>query len=264
MSVISRKFADELAEKAMRDAYLEAQTRTKLAQQIRALRVQRGWQQRELGHLMDKPQGNVARLEDREVARYTLTTLFELASAFDVGFIAKFVTYEDFLRDTEDLTEAALKVRSFNRAALNELCADPDASVEFGIWARMLHSDLRPSRNILLDQNVLTGFSEAWLTRDRGAPMTTGLNRLAHNGTDIWSSLFNSTAHQVRLPSPRDEEIARLQHALAESEREKAILQNECAILRDKINTMREPSAQLVNTLRPPALIWQNNSSSLI
>jgi transcriptional regulator with XRE-family HTH domain len=116
--MISRKFADELAEKAMRDAYLEAQTRTKLAQQIRALRVQRGWQQRELGHLMGKPQGNVARLEDREIARYTLTTLFELAAVFDIGFVAKFVTYEDFLRDTDNLNEEALKVRSFNRNAL--------------------------------------------------------------------------------------------------------------------------------------------------
>jgi transcriptional regulator with XRE-family HTH domain len=124
MTVISRKFADELTEKEMRDAYLEEQTRTKLAQQIRVLRVQRDWSQSELGQILDKPQSNIARLEDREIARYTLSTLFELASAFDVGLVVEFVSYDDFLRRTHDLSPQHLQVSSFTRTMIEPLCYD--------------------------------------------------------------------------------------------------------------------------------------------
>ena len=124
MPVISRKFADELTEKEMRDAYLDAQTRTKLALQIRTLRTQREWSQAQVGELMGKPQSNVARLEDREIARYTLSTLLELAAAYDVGLVVEFVSYEEFLRRTNDLRPAKLQVRSFNRTALDPLCQE--------------------------------------------------------------------------------------------------------------------------------------------
>lgn len=126
MNVISRKFADELVNPEMRHAYLEAQTRTKLAHQIRALRQQRGWSQHDLGAMMGKPQSNIARLENPDVARYTLSTLLELAFAFDVGFVAEFMTYEDFLRDTASLDPAKLQVGSFSRDALSALYREPD------------------------------------------------------------------------------------------------------------------------------------------
>ncbi len=126
MSVISSRFADELADKEMRDAYLGAQTRVTIAQQIRALRNQRGWSQAELGERLGKPQGNVARLEDIEIARYTLTTLLELAAAFDVALCARFVSYSDFLEITSDLSPDALAVPSFTRTELDCLCENQD------------------------------------------------------------------------------------------------------------------------------------------
>src|SRR5947209_1369824 len=100
VTMISRKFADELTDKEMRDAYLAAQTRTKIANQIRTLRVQRGWLQADFGERLGKPQANVSRLESREVGKYTLQTLLELASALDVGLSVEFVPYEEFLSRT--------------------------------------------------------------------------------------------------------------------------------------------------------------------
>lgn len=132
MIVISRNFADELTEKDMRDAYLEEQTRTKLAQQIRALQIQRDLSQSKLGQALGKPQSNIARLEDREVARYTLSTLFELASAFDVGLVVEFVPYEEFLWRTHDLSPSHLQVQSFSSAALEPLFNDsPNQATTF-------------------------------------------------------------------------------------------------------------------------------------
>jgi len=122
MSVISRRFADELAEKKMRDAYLSAQTRTKLTNQIHAIRSQRGWSQGEFAKILGKPQSNVSRLENREYGSFTLKTLFELASAFDVGLVVEFVQYDDFLRRTHDLSPSHLQVQNFSKASLEPLC----------------------------------------------------------------------------------------------------------------------------------------------
>lgn len=124
MPVISKKLAEELTEKEMRDAYLDEKTRAKVALQIRTLRSERGWPQAELGQRMGKPQSNIARLEDRDIARYTLTTLLEVASAFDCAVVVEFVRYEDFLRRTHDLTPEALSVPSFSAQALQPLCQD--------------------------------------------------------------------------------------------------------------------------------------------
>jgi len=122
VAVISKRFADELTEKEMRDAYLSAQTRTRLTNQIRAVRNQRGWSQGDFAKILDKPQSNVSRLESRDYGQFTLKTLFELASTFDCGLIVEFVSYEEFIRKTSDLTPTVLLVPPFNRAALEPLC----------------------------------------------------------------------------------------------------------------------------------------------
>ena len=124
MSVISKRFADELDEKEMRDAYLSAQTRTKLINQIRVIRTQRGWSQGEFAEILGKPQSNVSRLENREYGSFTLNTLFELASAFNVGLNVEFVPYENFLLRTRDLSAESLQVSSFSRRALDILTRD--------------------------------------------------------------------------------------------------------------------------------------------
>jgi len=133
VSVISKRLADELAEKKMRDAYLSAQTRTKITNQIRAIRSQRGWSQGEFAKILGKPQSNVSRLENREYGSFTLNTLFELASAFDVGLVVEFAPYESFLLHTRDLSIENLQVSRFSRRALDVLTRDYPTSVEQGM-----------------------------------------------------------------------------------------------------------------------------------
>jgi transcriptional regulator with XRE-family HTH domain len=137
MSVISKKFADELSnDKPMRDAYLEEKTRAKLAVQIKANRVARGLSQVDLGNRMGKTQSNIHRLEDQNIARYTLTTLFQFATEYDCGLIVEFVPYNEFLQKTADLNPSHLQVPSFTPASLTSL------------W----NGD-----NILVDANLLAG-----------------------------------------------------------------------------------------------------------
>jgi transcriptional regulator with XRE-family HTH domain len=106
----------------MRDAYLSAQIRTKLTNQIRAIRNQRGWSQGEFAKKLGKPQSNVSRIENREYGSFTLSTLFTLANTFDCGLVVEFVPYDDFLRRTHDLSLSHLQVQSFSSAALEPLC----------------------------------------------------------------------------------------------------------------------------------------------
>jgi transcriptional regulator with XRE-family HTH domain len=108
----------------MRDAFLSAQTRTKLANQIRTIRSHRGWSQGEFARILGKPQSNVSRMESRDYGNFSLSTLFELAFAFDCGLVVEFVPFADFLVRTHDLSPAALNVQSFDRTALLPLCQD--------------------------------------------------------------------------------------------------------------------------------------------
>jgi transcriptional regulator with XRE-family HTH domain len=131
MSVISKRFADELGEKEMREAYLSAQIRTKLTSQIRTIRSQRGWSQGDFARELGKPQSNVSqRLENREYGQFTLSTLLEIAAAFDVGLVVEFVPYEDFLRRTQDLSATRLQVSAFSRSALEPLCQDVSLPID--------------------------------------------------------------------------------------------------------------------------------------
>ena len=121
MSLISKKFADELNDKDMRDAYLAAQTRTYLAYQIRAIRMQREWSQQDLGRILNKPQSAVSRMEDRAYGKFNIQTLQELAAAFDCGLVVQFVPYADFLKTTSDLSHERLEVPKFAAQSLEPL-----------------------------------------------------------------------------------------------------------------------------------------------
>jgi transcriptional regulator with XRE-family HTH domain len=131
MSLISWKFATELDEKEMRDAYLSAQTRTHLSYQIRTIRSQRGWSQEEFAEKMNTSQSAVSRMEDRQYGKQNLQTLIEVASTFDCGLLVQFVPYDEFIRKTSDLSQEALEIGSFNSASLLPLTEElPTVDVE--------------------------------------------------------------------------------------------------------------------------------------
>lgn len=261
MSVISRRFADELTEKEAREAFLEEQTRVKLAQQIQTLRVQRNWSQSQLGALMKKPQSNIHRLEDKGVARYTLTTLFELAAAFDTALIVKFASFDEFLRDTNDLGPTALQVRSFSREELEALCLDSDVApfdwqlpmtqalslgtaMNSGLAISGGSGLLAPSTQLDLMHGPLMGATSDSLY---------DLTRYPHHAGTVVSGhlLPNNPAHgsrayyQVTFPV-LDEEKEQLRRALAKSEREKKVLQKELTQARRE----RDAALKLANVSR--------------
>ncbi len=104
---------DRFLEKAYRDATVREHTRIGIPYQIRALRQQRGWSQEELGDRSGKPQNVISRLEDPEYGKLSLKTLLEMASAFDVALLVKFVPFSRFRTEFDDLSPANLGALSF-------------------------------------------------------------------------------------------------------------------------------------------------------
>ena len=114
----SEEFLRELGEDDFRRAYLADQVRTNVSFQIKALRDQRGWTQKELAEKADKPANSISRLEDPDYGKVTLTTLLEMADAFDVALLVQFVEHDDWLNRMADVSPTGLRKRSFNLARL--------------------------------------------------------------------------------------------------------------------------------------------------
>ncbi len=104
----------ELRDKEYRDGFVEGHVRTGLAYQIRALREARNWSQEELGKRLGTSQSVVARLENPDYGKFSLTTLLKLASTFDVALDVRFTGFGELLETTRDLSPAALNAPSFD------------------------------------------------------------------------------------------------------------------------------------------------------
>ena len=104
---------ERLGSKAFRDAYVEKHLHTWIAYQIKTIREQRQWSQAELAQRANKPQSVVSRLENPDYGRFTLRTLMDLASAFDVALLVKFVPFSELAGRNLDLSPAAMQVVEF-------------------------------------------------------------------------------------------------------------------------------------------------------
>ncbi len=126
MSLSSRKTTVErlLKSKEYRDAYVLEHIKNGVAFQIRTLREDRDWTQGDLGDAMGKPRNVISRIEDPNYGKTTLTTLREVAAAFDVGLLVKFVPFSRLVREYEDVSPARLSAHSITSteefAALSE------------------------------------------------------------------------------------------------------------------------------------------------
>lgn len=106
---------NRLKKKEFRDAFVHSHLTHGLAHQIRELRIQRGWTQRDLAAKLElKGQSAVARMEDPSYGKLSIATLLKLSSVFDVALSVRFQSYGKFLMEREDVSPAALIAKSFD------------------------------------------------------------------------------------------------------------------------------------------------------
>lgn len=118
IATLSKKLIEKLTRKSYRDEYVAENVKTGIAYQIRALRDQRGWSQKVLATAMDKPQSVVSRMEDPDYGKLTVQSLLEVAAAFDVALLVKFVSLPDMINKTRDVSPKALEAVSFDKTQL--------------------------------------------------------------------------------------------------------------------------------------------------
>jgi transcriptional regulator with XRE-family HTH domain len=115
MSGLLSTIREELVDRDFRESYVAENSRRGLAHQITALREARGWSRAEFARQANRPQGNVLRWEDPNYGKFSLSTLIEIATIFDVGLIAKFVSFEELLASVSDLRPSRLAVLSYDK-----------------------------------------------------------------------------------------------------------------------------------------------------
>jgi len=114
-SPVRLRLREKFCDRGYRNNYVSAHTRYFLARQIRALRGTMS--QQEFAARLGKKQAVVSRWENPNYGAMSLRTLFEIAEAFDVALFVRFVSCNEFLRATRDMSPRAARPKSSRRKA---------------------------------------------------------------------------------------------------------------------------------------------------
>lgn len=129
-----------LARKGYRDAYVSQHIKRGLATQIRGMREDRDWTQAELAAKLETKQPAIARLEDEDYGQYSLQTLTNVASAFDVALMVRFVPFSEMLRYTTNLTPDHFAPVDFERDAALCVSEFPETAATMSSKARIFRA----------------------------------------------------------------------------------------------------------------------------
>jgi transcriptional regulator with XRE-family HTH domain len=97
-----------------KEAYVEAELVNGLAHQIRILREQRGWTQKQLAKYLDTTQNTISRLEDPSYGRYTFRTLLGLSKAFGVALFVRYLPFSKFIQETWNTSPELFEAASYD------------------------------------------------------------------------------------------------------------------------------------------------------
>ena len=105
----------ELQDKEIRDFFVSDHINVGIPLQVRALREQRGWTQKELAERAGMKQERISAIENPNYKNaFTLSTLIRLASAYDVALIVRFVPISELVKWELDLSPEKLEAVSFD------------------------------------------------------------------------------------------------------------------------------------------------------
>jgi transcriptional regulator with XRE-family HTH domain len=123
MSGLLSTIRQELEDKEFRQSYVAENSRRGLAYQIKAMREAQGWSQAEFARRAGKPQSNIHRWEDPSYGKFSVSTLIEVASIFDVGLIVRFASFGELLASVTDLRPERLAVPTYDQEKNTSLIA---------------------------------------------------------------------------------------------------------------------------------------------
>jgi transcriptional regulator with XRE-family HTH domain len=114
MDVHLRSVYGELKDREAREQYAEDFLAAHLALQIKALRAQRGWTQSELAERAGKKQSQISAMEQIDFSSWKVSTLQQLAKAFDLALMVRFESFGKFFEEALRLDSRSLEEVSFS------------------------------------------------------------------------------------------------------------------------------------------------------
>lgn len=148
-----KEFLETIKDEEYRREFAGENPGVALAFQINLMREARGWTQEELARLCGKAQETISRLEDPNYGRYTLKTLKQLAQAFDVALLVRFVSFGELAEWTVNLDSKRLTPPSYGEE--RQMSFNNIASVSEW-WAHSAAQEVgRVDANILAMQSAV-------------------------------------------------------------------------------------------------------------
>jgi transcriptional regulator with XRE-family HTH domain len=116
-SSLKERLLNELKDQVYRRAFVEGHAKDTIAFQLRMLRKARDWEQRDVAERLGNArlQPMISRYENPDYGRYSITTLLELAGAFDVALIVRFAPFSELVEWDWIANEATLCPARFDK-----------------------------------------------------------------------------------------------------------------------------------------------------
>jgi len=104
-----------LQDKRHREGFVSATVNQTIPFQIRAMRLakKRNWTQEELADRAGMKQERISTCENPNYGNFSLRTLKQLASAFDVALVVRFAPFSELVEWETNMSSECLEVRSF-------------------------------------------------------------------------------------------------------------------------------------------------------
>jgi transcriptional regulator with XRE-family HTH domain len=115
MNELTKNWIREFQDKETRQIYAENFLNTFIATQLKVLREDREWTQKQLAEETGMKQERISVLEDVNYESWTINTLKRFARAFDLRLSIKFESFGSFLTDYDNFSRDNLKRLSFDK-----------------------------------------------------------------------------------------------------------------------------------------------------
>jgi transcriptional regulator with XRE-family HTH domain len=112
MKEFFNRLKQDFADKEYAHSYMESHTVSRLAAQIHALRIQRGWSQEQLAEHSGIAQERISKIESADFDSLTMKTLQKFSRAFDVNLFIAFDSFCHGILDVANLNREQLEVKS--------------------------------------------------------------------------------------------------------------------------------------------------------
>jgi transcriptional regulator with XRE-family HTH domain len=111
---LSLRNSKKFQRKSYRESFLKRNLVSALSHQIKINRTSRGWSQKDLAEKIGSKQSVISRYEDPAYGKLSVTTLMQIANAFDVGLEIKFAPFSRLVGELNSWSPEKAMIPSFD------------------------------------------------------------------------------------------------------------------------------------------------------